>query len=297
MAPKKGKGAGGYRDDARQFLASLGIRGAFTDLVRRAVVQEWSPEEFAGHLIQTRIFRRRYPGLVIDGTLHPDFTGGLGFSAQNLITAVARYNTGYDDFQNVANRLGIKAPSRQMFGAAVRGDISLDEFGVRAAALQTVKANPGLMDAFNQELKLQGEKPLDRVGLLKFATGTAAPKFYDTYQAAVLRQAGLNLSPQGALDTARALDTGLQPNMNLGQIISQVRDMRAAGSPEIDALGITDSDLVLLGAGSDPKGLAPKLQQIVANRSAMGQQTQGVYAQQGSGGGPALYPAEPADNY
>lgn len=296
MAPKK-KGGGGYRDDARQFLASLGVRGAFTDLVRRAVVQEWSTEEFAAHLIQTRVFRRRYPGLVVDGALHPDFTGGLGFSAQNLITATARYDAGYDDFQNVASRLGIKAPNRRMFGAAVRGDISLDEFGVRAQALKTVKANPDLLDAFNEELRLQGEKPLDRVGLLKFATGTAAPKFYDTYQAAVLRRAGLDLNARSALDTARALDSGLQPNMNLGDIISQVRQMKAAGAPEIAALGISDSDLVLLGAGSDPKGLAEKLQQIVANRQAMGQQTQGVYAQQGTGGGPALYPAEPADNY
>jgi hypothetical protein len=272
-------------------LGELGVRGNLTALVRRAVIQGWTEDEFASHLVRTQVFRRMYPGLIdfATGQIQADFSGGQGFSAAVLKVATAKYTAGYDDFQAVARRLGVKAPRKEMFALAVRSDVSIEEFGTRLSAIESVRSNPGLLDQFNEQLKLAGKKPLDKLGFYKFVAGASAPDFYDTYQAATLRAQGLSLSAEEAADVARKMDSSLSPNMDLGKLVGEIRKLGSDIGPELRQAGITDADLVLLAAGQDPKGQGRQLEQIASQRRALGQSGQGVYAQQSSSGGMSIF--------
>jgi hypothetical protein len=284
MAKKK------LKNEAEDLLLSLGVRGQLTDLVRKAIIQGWDMDEFSSHLIQTRAFRKRFPGLIDfkTGQLQVDFTGGAGFSAQNLLTAVGRYRAGYDDFQAAARRVGYGNPSRKVFALAVRSDQSIEEFTKRLSAIQSVKANPELMDSYNEQLKLAGKKPFDKKQWYRFVAGASDPEFYDVYEAARLRTAGMDFTAQEARQVAGGISSGT----DITKLIAEVQRVRTDIAPELKAQGITDADIVLLGAGSDPKGIAGKLEQITNQRRA--RTGPGTYAKESSTGGYSIYPEDEA---
>lgn len=295
MAPKK-KNKKGFRDDAAQLLASLGVKGNLTDLVRRAMVQGWSMDEFASNLIQTKAFRNAFPGLVDwkTGQLKVDFSNGAGFSATGLLQAAGNYNRGYDDFNAVAGRLGMKDVSRRLFAQAVTHDISVDEFGQRLQIIQNLKANPNLLEQYNEQRKFMGLKPMTKGEMMK-GIATKSPNFYDPYQAAVL--AGqLGFSAADAAAVAQGIDSGLNPNLDLASIANSARQAWGDIGPEAMRAGISLADITILAAGSDPKGIATKLEGLSANRKAQ-RATPGTYAQQTSTGGLSIYPEEEQASY
>lgn len=268
VAPKKGgnkiKGA------ASQLMESLGIRGGLRSLVRKAVVEGWSIDEFANALMETKAFRKSFPGIVDfkTGTLNVNFSAS-GAGASALLSAVGNYRRGLDDFQNATKNLGLPDIGKRGFAAMIRGDISLEEFGARATVIANVLANPGLRDLYNEQAAFAGMKPLDEQGFYR-AIATRSTDFYDTYQAAYLRNAGLNLTAEQAAGVAKGLDSGASQNLNLSELVAQVKLYEADIGGELSSLGIGTAELALVAGGGRPD-LVPKLQQLVAQRRAIQQ--------------------------
>lgn len=291
---KKGMGGKAFRNLADE----LGLSGSFDQLVRKAVVQGWDEDQFAAALMSSKRFRRRYPGLIEWKTGLPfgDFSQKGGWAG--LLEAVTNYRTGLDDAQALAERVGIKSINRRTFAALVRNDISLDEFGTRLLAIKTVRENPGLMELYNEQRKFLGMKPLDKKGMMRFAAKELGPEFYDVYQAAYLRNAGLDMSAAEANKVAGAIDSPLgAPTLDLGKLVSEINRIKPDIGPELAREGIRDADLALLAAGQDPNNLAPKLEQLVAQRRVSGQVARGSSARQTDTGGIALFPEDEALSY
>lgn len=294
MAPKKNKK--GFRDDAAALLASLGVKGNLTDLVRRAMVQGWSMDEFASNLIQTKAFRNAFPGLVDwhTGQLKVDFSNGAGFSATNLLQAAGNYNRGYDDFQAVANRVNYSGRiSRTLFAEAINKDMSVEEFGQRLQIIQNVKANPDLLAQYNEQRKFMGLKPMTQGEMLKGIASKSA-NFYDPYQAAYL-SSQLGFSTADAAKVAQGMDSGLSPNLDLAAIANSAKQAWGDIGPEAMQQGISLADVTLLAAGADPKGVATVLERLSAQRRV--KSGPGTYAQQTQTGGTSIYPGEEEVSY
>jgi len=286
MAPKK-KG-GGYKDQ----LSDFGISAGFQFLVDQAIRNQWTASEFEQHLVRSRSFQKLYPGLVdADGNIQSTLAAG----SQNLQAAVNKYKVLRDQYSLVAREFpGIKL-NAQKIGALIGNQVSVDEFARRSSALSQVRTNPGLKDLFNEELKALGKPPLDDIGWMKFMAGASGRNFYDIYEGAVLRAQGLNLTAEEALAAARSVGAPGGGPADLGGIIAQVRSLKSDIAPELAREGITETDLIQLAGGSDPKGLTPILERLVAQRRALKGYSPGVQGSRGTGGGLSLYPDQ-ADN-
>jgi hypothetical protein len=271
------------RDEIKHLLSGLGLGGDFIHLIDQAIRGNWTPTEFTEGLKNSNRFQKMFPGLVEKGgTINP-------FLGNTLGQAVGAYRKLAFTYQQSAR--GLFPVDDKTVGIAIAHGISPDEFAARIQAVANVKANPGLMDDFNQQLKAIGMNPVDEMGFLKFAAGAAARTFYDVYEAAQLRAAGLNISAKEAQGVAQTLGTPGQ-GTDIAALIAQVRQIKPDIGPELTRAGITDADLVQLESGVDPRGLAPTLQGIVANRRALGTRVVGSQPSAGPAGGLALYPEE-----
>jgi hypothetical protein len=285
------------RNSAENLLDDLGIKGGLQSLVRRAVLQGWDMDEFAQALIRTKKFKQAFPGLVQNGTIAIDFTGGSSAGASAVVQAVTNYRKGYDDFQEIAARVGYPGTvTKRIFGQTVRNGISPDEFASRLNLVNNVNSNPGLLDMYNEQRTFAGLKPLDEMGLLK-AAASNDPEFIDSYQAAYLRSQGLDLTAEQAAGVAKGIDSPLQQNLNLSQLVQQVQRFRTDVGPELRDAGIDDAYLTLLAAGQDPDNKAGQLESIVASRRAMQQVRPANYMQRSSSGGFGLYAEDEARSY
>jgi len=266
-----------------EFLGGLGFQGGeFTHLIIQAIQEDWSATEFQQALKESPRFQRMFPGLIEkDGSINVLLGNTLG-------SAVYAYRRWQDAYQQVAK--GRVHLTTKMMGVLVAGGQSPDEFGARLNAIQSAQANPALQAAFNEELAAMGKKPLDEIGWLKFLAKTGPTNFYDIYEAAQLRSSTLNLEPEAALALARAVGTPGQA-ADVGSIIKAINALKPQLAPELERMGITDADLVLIEAGSDPKNMLPQIRQLLAQRQAMGGHVSGSYARQGPGGGFALFNA------
>ena len=294
------KGGGKIRNAAGNLLDQLGIPGNFQKLVRRAVLQGWDADEFAMALIRTRGFKQAFPGLVNKGRLHIDFGGGAGASA--TLQAVTNYRTGFDNFQAVANSVGYGGKiTEKLYGFAVRQDVSPEEFGKRLQLINILDTNPGLLDMVNEQRTFDGLTPYANESELLKAAATNSPDFVDHYQAAYLRSQGLELDAGAAANLARTFDSPLEPNMNLGFLVAQVRAEKSKFLPELREAGITDEDLFLMATGSDPGGKSLQLQQIYSRKQLQAQTAQqhegSRQGSRSSTGGFSLFPEDEPQSY
>jgi hypothetical protein len=293
----KGKGKG-KRDAAENFLAGFGISGAFDDLVKKMVIQGWSLDEFALRLARTRQFKNAFPGLVgRKGIIHPDFVSGAAAGASALVSAVTNYNKGLDDFRATAAAVGYTGNvGPRVFGMAIRNDISPDEWGRRITIATRLRSDPGLLDMYNEQRTFAGLKPLQPGEFLK-GLAKNDPGVIDAYQAAYLRQAGLDLTAEQAGAVAQGIDSPLQPNMDLGRLVQEINRIKPDIGPELRGLGVGDDKLALLASGSDPDNLAPKLEQLIAQRRSSSQVARGSGMRQSSTGGLSLFEEDQAAAY
>jgi hypothetical protein len=296
MPPKRRKLA----KQVKQLLSGLGLGGGYSLLIDKAIRNDWDTTEFTSALVRTRRFKQTFPGLVHRGRLNDFLTDGNPIvSVSNLGKAIGNYYALREQYQDVAEIQGgwLKVTPARM-RLLMRGEVSPEEFGRRAFALQTARQNPGLMDSFNEVLKASGKKALQPKDMFRFLAGTGQKELYDIYEAARLRLSGLGYSPKDALQLARGI--GMPGDLtDVDQLVQQVRSNLADIGPELDREGINLTKLTafLANPGVDPEGLAPKLQTILANRRQLGQQRGGSFGQKGSGGGLALYPEQEAQSY
>lgn len=266
-----GDGTGAW---INQFYEHLGLGGAgeWNDLIDKAIRENWSDAQFINAIYASGMFDRMFPGIKRpDGTLRMD---------------VSSYRKLMDTYSSVAQDYGVEINKFRM-GLLLDQQVSPDELATKLQAIQNVRANPGLEQTFNAQLKEMGMAPLDAQGWFRFVAGASSPDFYDAYEAALLRSStGLNLG--SAVNTARSIGAPGQVT-DVASLVQQARMMKADIGPELAAQGITDDDLIKLEAGVDPKGIAAKVSTIINQRRARSSYVPGSYTRQGTGGGPALY--------
>ncbi len=267
---KKGELAG--------ILRGFGLNpGMFDDVIHQAISHQWSPYEFQAALYDSDAFHEMFPGIFNkDGSLKmtPAEWNALAF--------------GEGGYQDISSNFGIKL-NRDKIGALVENNVSPDEWAFRGYVLQQAKSSDVYRDAFNKVLQASGQKPLDKGEWFNYIAGHSDARIENLYEAASLASAeGLDINAKGAL--AAAHDIG-QPGeqIDVKQLVQQVRQVADFVSPELRQAGITDADLAVLESGNDPKGIRSQLEQIVKNRQALvgGRITAGL----GSGGG-GLFPAQ-----
>ena len=231
---------------------------------------------FEAAIIGSRQFDRMFPNIKrADGSLR---------------MAPAEYRTLQEAYQEIGFDFGIGVNNFRM-GLLIEGGVSPEEFARRAQAIQNVRGNPGLRDAFNDQLRLAGISPLDEQGFFRYVAGAAGPEYYDAYEGALLATSGLNITMEQAQFAAKKIGQPGEP-IDVASLVRDVKALLPDAGPELMQLGITDADLVQLSAGIDPRNIGPQLQTVVANRRAQGSFVAGSPLRQGTGGGLATLPED-----
>lgn len=272
---------GDYGAYVHQLLNVSPSGNLFGDLIDKAITEAWSPERFIAALYGSEPFKLLFPGLV-----RPD--GSLRMTP-------GEYRSLGDTYRDIASDYGI-ALNDYRVGLLVSGNVSPEEFNIRAQAIQNVRNNPGLLDAYNEQLRQYGYAPLDAQGFMRFVAGAGSPDYYDIYEAANLSNTqGITLSFGEAAEVARAVGAPGTP-VDIQQIVQQLRLMKADIGPELSAAGITDADILKLEGGVDPRGIAPTVASIINQRRAQGTYVPGRQARRGTAGGIA-FEQEQAPSY
>jgi hypothetical protein len=283
---------GHLKDQIENLLSGLGLGGDYSFLIDHAIRKQFSETDFLVKLVHSPSFQRTYPGLIQKGNIAPFLSANpSAFTTGNLGSAISKYNSLANSYKQVLRGYDIDL-TPQKIALLIQGQKSPEEFATDINVITTVNQNPGLHSLYNQELKAAGKPGLSEQGLFQFLKGTAPKDFYDIYEAAYLRNAGLNLGgAKGALQTARGLGAPGQ-QVDLNQLVGDVFRFKNDIQPELDRQGISDTDLALLASGSDTRNLTPVLQQLIAQKRARGTPVAGYQSRRGTGGGPSLYGAE-----
>ena len=259
-------------------ISGLGLAdGLFQPLIDKAIRNGWSAERLRAMIIQSPTFDALFPGIK-----RPD--GSLRMSA-------LEYRQLADSYTSIAKEFGVTL-SRTRVGLLVEGAVSPQEFTQRVMALDKVRTNAGLREAFNQEISQFGLKPLNEMDWFKFVAGVGSKDYYDVYEAAQLKSSGLNIDAATAKTVAQNIGDAGAP-LDIQGLVSEARTMLADIGPELLREGISDADLVQMAAGYDPRGLEPKLRTIIANRRATGKVVLGSRATSSGEGTTVFTPEAP----
>ena len=165
----------------RELLTAWGIDpGPLFDLINQAWKEEWNKAIFLEELRSTAEYRERFPGIFEkDGTMKMN-------EAQYIATE--------RQYTSLASRAGINLGPKRM-AYLFRNDVTPEEFGDRAVALNRLKRNKELYTAFKRELVQGGiAKPADvntQKEMFKFIMGAGDPKWYDLWQDTLTRNAAV----------------------------------------------------------------------------------------------------------
>jgi hypothetical protein len=294
--PDKKHHKGHLRNQLDNLLSGLGLGGDYSFLIDQAIRNQFSETEFLVKLVHAPTFQHKYPGLIQRGNIAPFLSDNpSAFTTGNLGSAISKYNSLSNAYHQVLRGYDIELTPNKI-ALLIKGEKSPEEFAAGINIINTVKQNPGLQEIYNQELRAAGKPPLDPQGFFKFLAGAAPRDFYDIYEAAYLRNQGLNLGAGQALQTARAIGAPGQ-QVDLNALVGDVFRFKNDIQPELDRQGISDSDLALLASGSDTRNLTPVLQGLIANKRATGSQVPGYQSRRGTGGGVSLYGPEDSQSF
>lgn len=293
------------KNKAKSFLQSFAdeLNGELRDLLELAVRKQFNTQQIIDRFVNTKYFRRQYPGLVTKGG---DINAGLsdavgtGVNAQTLGSAIQKYETGLNNFRDTASQFGYKSFNKHEFARTLNHQTSLQEFTARLQAIDAVDANPAALEAFNQQAKLAGLKPT-KDAAYRAAIGAGDRKFQDIFEASQY-QVGLGFAAKDARELATSTGgapVGATPQ-SIAETIAHVRENLSTIGPELQNQGISPSKLVqiLNNPGSFQNEIA-KIQQTVASRQSLygGRGPSGAQAQQGTAGGLSQYGREGQASY
>ncbi len=256
----------GTADVAKGELAGI-LRGyginpkLFDDLIREAIVNQWTPQEFISQVYASDEFSAAFPGIF-------NKDGSLKLSPGQYLQ-LAYGDNGYVEIgKNYGLKLGINK-----IGELVQGNISPTEWAFRASILQQAKSSEAYRHIFNQELTAAGQDKLGKKEWFDFLASKSNARIENLYEAVSLRNdTGLELTAQQALGAAKAIGAETPgAKVDITKIVQQAQQYKDVIGPDLQAAGITDADLAVLASGADPKGIATQLDQILRNRQALTQ--------------------------
>lgn len=248
----------------------------FDDVIHSAVQNQWTPEEFTAHLYDSEAFHNMFPGIFnADGSLK------MTPAQWNLLAF------GDGGYQDIASNYGIKL-NRDKIGTLIEQNVSPDEWSFRGMILQQAKNEDVFRQSFNQVLKASGQKGLDKSEWFNHVAGYSDARIENLYEAASLTAAtGLDINAKAALQASHDIGAPGEA-VDPKALVQQIRQVKDFIDPELRAAGITDADLAVLEAGSDPKNIRASLEQLVKNRQAL----VGTAISAGLGGSSGLFPAQ-----
>ena len=231
----------------------------FDDLIRQAIVNQWTPEQFIGEIYASDEFAAAFPGIF-------NRDGSLKLTPSEYLQMAY----GFGGYVDIARNFDIKLTPRKI-GMLVHGNTSPDEWALRAQILQQAKRTEAYRSEFNAVLEASGQEPLDKNEWFKHIAGRSQARVENLYEAVSLRMAGdLNITPEEALAAAGAIGAERPAEqVDINAILAETRKFKSLIGPELEAAGIIDADLAVLAAGADPKGIRAKLEQILRNRQAL----------------------------
>lgn len=257
----------------------LGMRlppGLFADLLKRAVSEKWTANDFLWALSSAKQFNRMFPGIqsLLD----------QGMSVPQAISTWRATSQGYEQALRDAGLWGFVSGkmSKKNIGLAIQNGKDPEEMVFLVGVAQQAKRSESLREAFNQILKKRGDQQLDKKGWFKFLLGQSDARLYDVYEGAQLLQ---SLGGAGglAIRDARKLAKAFgQPGqfVDVQDAIANVdRLRRTIGTQELEGAGIDTADLVAASMAEElghrtPKlrrkaeGVLTRLEQLARNREA-----------------------------
>lgn len=172
----------------------------------------------------------------------------------NLVMSPREYKDLRGTYQEAASHQGVNLTKRQ-FGSLVKGQVSQDEFGVRLAAVGTMKKHRGAFREFNRELKSRGLGTLDRPrDVLDFLSRKKPKAFYQAWDEASIKaaakEAGLPITAGRAAELARRMEGVADFGQVSDAFSSALESMRFAGQ-ELRSFGLSDNEVqnIALGVG------------------------------------------------
>ena len=280
---------------AKQLKSALqrsGIEGAYSSLIREAIINDWSEQQFVQALVRTKSFRRTYPGVVRGGNINDFLLGqeGTGLSFSTLGQALGNYRTLWQSYETNGRAYGYGKLNKRQVAALIQGEVSPDEFVARAQGVQMVNQNEGALNILNQQRKAAGLQPLGRRDLFS-AFASRNQSFIDAYEATRLRLEGqgLGLNAKEAQQVAGSIGTAgtLTGAADIGALISDLRSQLGDIGPELEREGISRVQLAqfLANPDSDRLGISQRIAQLQQRRRSMGQYAAGQATSTGPGGG------------
>jgi hypothetical protein len=241
-------------------LRSYGLNPKlFDDIIRQAIINQWTPEQFIGEIYASDEFAAAFPGIYnADGSFKVS-------PAQYLQMAY-----GFGGYVDIARNFGIKLGPRKL-GLLFESNTSPDEWVFKAMVLQQAKRTETYRAEFNRVLEASGQERLSKDEWFNFIASKSSGRIENLYEATSLSMADdLGITPGEALEAAKEIGSANPAApVDIASIIANVRKYRSLIAPELESAGITAADLAVLEAGADPKGIRTKLEQILRNREAL----------------------------
>jgi hypothetical protein len=289
------------RKSLESALGRSGIEGNYSKLIREAIINDWSEQQFVQALVRTKSFRRNFPGAIRGGNINDFLLGqeGAGLTFSTLGQALSNYRTLWQSYETAGRAYGYGKLSKRQVAALIQGEKSPEEFAATAQAVQLVKQNEGALSLYNQQRKAAGLQPLKQRELFEsFASQSRG--FVDAYEATRLRMIGgnLGLTAEGAHQVAKSIGTPgtITGATDIGALVGELRSQLGDIGPELEREGISRVQLAqfLADPSSDSLGIQQRIAQLQQRRRsqgqfAAGQQTGPRPGSTGSTPGPVAY--------
>lgn len=267
--PAKNNGSDVAKGELAGILRGYGINPKlFNDLIHQAIINQWSPAEFTAQLYGSDEFASVFPGIFArDGSLKVT-------PSQYLQMAY-----GFNGYVEIGKNFGVHLTPEKI-GLLFEGNTSPTEWAFRAMALQDAKANEVHRANYNAIITQMGHAPLSKDDWYNYFAGKSDVKIENVFEAASLYAApGLDVTAKEAVAASKAIGAqNPRAVLDIAKVIAAAQANKDIVGPELQAAGITDADLAVLAAGSDPKGIATMLDQIVRNRNLLTSSSAGAGA-------------------
>jgi len=281
-----------YIASLKALLSTLGLvmTGNLQQLINQAAGKGYSQATFMYYLRQTPEYRQEFRGIF-------DEDGTLKMSEQQYIATKRQ-------FEDIASMYGLRFSDR-LSGLLFEGDVSANEYRMKAAAIRTMRDNRVYLEQFNKVLLQRGivDHRLTAQELQKFVIGEADPEWYRVWRETQARgaavMAGLNFAkpgthpknqdlrlPKGALKVLMAAGlTGTALNQAVDSIAENF--LKTLPLSQVYSEGLNKKDIVTaIVGGKHSAAIQSKIERLLTTHAAFEEEERA---------NPQMYATQPGD--